>query len=195
MTNARTARPQVIAAMLALTLGFVVLATVSLHDLSADRADPAPIIAIGADELAEALAAAPATSALRGPPEVWIVTQAECGDCRAVAERELAALAGLRVGARLITAPAATPTGALEAGAGPAVNRAAACRIAAACAEPGRAADTALARIAATMTANDLDFHPPVVFWRRGPEWRAAIGDDRRALQQMRRDVALAATS
>jgi hypothetical protein len=45
-------------------------------------------------------------------------------------------------------------------------------------------------RISAVLAANGADMKLPALFWRRGVEWRALVGEDPRAVEHVARDLA-----
>lgn len=186
-------RPGLLGAMAALALAAAAMAGLGLVGLAASlRAEPVTL-AIADEDLGEVLAQAPWAESGGEGQVVWAVASAVCRDCKDFLGHDLAALEaeGLRV--RLImVSPREGRHPSLDAWTAafaetrdPSLLAPLRARRVVPAQPPddpavvegylewGRASHD---RIAAIVARNGGEMRLPALFWRRGPEWRAAIG-------------------
>lgn len=198
--------------MLGLAAGVLGIAALclafGLFDLSQRRAAAPAVVAVEKDSLSEALEDAPYVSSDGGGPVVWLVTAPDCPACRTFEKRVLPGLLDRGIEARVIlVAPREAKIDAGQAQWIAAVARrrewislhkwmtdGAAKRdvvlegpAAEGYLEWGRAS---FERIDGALHENGLDLAAPTLFWRVGPEWRASVKPDERAIKFLRDDLA-----
>jgi hypothetical protein len=180
-----------------------------LYDLGQRRVAAPAVVAVEKSSLSEALADAPFVSSNGQGPVLWLVTAPDCAPCRAFERKVLPGLLDRGVEARVIlVAPREARIDAGEAQWIAAVARrrewvslhkwmtggaAAGTDIplepsaAEGYLEWGRAS---FERIDSALHQNGLALAAPSVFWRVGPEWRASVKPDERAIKFLRDDLA-----
>jgi hypothetical protein len=196
---------------LAAVLGLTALATAclawGLWDLAQRRAAAPSVVAVDKATLADALSDAPWISSGGNGPVVWLVTAPDCAPCRTFERRALPDLLDRGVEARVIlVAPRvgadfgdARQVAALArrrdwvalhtwmAGGGDRTGAALEAAATEGYLEWGRASYD---RITQAVERNGLKMAVPAVFWRAGPEWRASVRPDERAIRFLHEDLA-----
>jgi hypothetical protein len=179
-----------------------------LYDLGQRRAAAPAVVAVEKTNLAEALDDAPYVSSRGDGPVLWLVTAPDCAPCRAFERKVLPGLLDRGVEVRVIlAAPREARIDAGEAQWIAAVARRrewvslhkwmtggaaqADVSLEAPAAEGylewGRAS---FERIDGALHENGLALAAPALFWRVGPEWRASVKPDERAIKFLRDDLA-----
>jgi hypothetical protein len=186
--------------------GAALLMAIGLWDLGQRRANAPAVVAVEKSVLADALEDAPWVSSGKEGPVLWVVTSPDCGRCRAFEKQVLPGLLDKGVEARVIvvaTREKTTPADQAEAVAAVAKRRDWIAlqswmtsgqrngdRLNPAdmdgYLEWGRAS---YERIGRALSRNGLDLATPTIFWKVGPEWRASVKPDGRALAYMRDDL------
>jgi hypothetical protein len=200
-------RPWLMAIMAAAALASAGLAVAGLSGLATSLRSEPITIAVADEELADALQDAPWVEAGGRGPVVWAVSAAACDACAAFHQADLPALEaeGLRVRVIMVS-PRQGRDAALEAWtAAFAQNRdpAMLAPLSAGRAPPRVPPDdpaeieghlewgrSSYDRVAAIVERNGGRMRLPALFWRRGPEWRAAVGRDAHLAAYVLRELA-----
>lgn len=193
-------------AAIGVTGGAALLMAYGLWDLGLRRANAPAVVAVEKSVLADALQDAPWISSGKEGPVLWVVTAPDCSRCRAFEKQVLPGLLDKGVEARVIVvAPRDKPAPEAEAQAVAAVAKRRDWVALQAWMASGRrggdplnAADAdgylewgraSYDRIGNALSRNGLDLTAPTVFWKVGPEWRASVKPDGRAIAYMRDDL------
>jgi hypothetical protein len=200
---ARIARPALLWLVSVIAFGGAALAGAGLVGLHGARlAGPVTLVS-ETERLEDALADGPWTGSDPNGPIVWAFVRPACDNCGDFSAASLAALADEDMELRVVvvagredaSGPAATLAEMRDwsifedwaNGATPEV----ASRDPAAqegYREWGRASWD---RVAAILRLNGVDPRPPLLIWRRGPEWRVLVGTRAATLDALRRDMAV----
>jgi hypothetical protein len=193
-------------AAIGVTGGAALLMAFGLWDLGLRRANAPSVVAVEKSVLADALEDAPWISSGKEGPVLWVVTAPDCSRCRVFEKQVLPALIDKGVEARVIVvSPRDKPAPEADAQAVAAVAKrrdwvalqawmASGKRNG----DPLNAADAdgylewgraSYDRISRALSRNGLDLAAPTVLWRVGPEWRASVKPDGRAIARMRDDL------
>ncbi len=188
--------------------GAALLLAYGLFDLGQRRAAAPAVVAVDKTLLSEALDDAPYVSSNGEGPVLWLVTTPDCPACRVFEKKVLPGLLDRGVDARVIlVAPRAAAVDAGQAqwiaavarrrewlslqtwmsGGTPRIDISLEAPAAEGYLEWGRAS---FERIDAALKPNGLTLAAPALFWRVGPEWRASVRPDERAVNFMRDDLA-----
>lgn len=201
----RVDRPTLLWLAATLAFGAALLAVAGLVNLQAARlAGPVTLVS-HTEEIADALADSPWTGSAESGPVVWAFTRPDCGDCGALAPREVLSLADEEMEIRMVVVAPRTTAAAAESVAALAETRdwAALERWAAGEDAAAQTPDAAVRegyvewgraswdRLAALLRENGVDPRLPVLIWRRGPEWRVLVGSRAASLDHVRRDMAV----
>lgn len=190
------ARPAVLSAVLAGLAVAVTLAGGGFVLLGVSLAERPVVVLTEADRLAAALEKAPWVSEASGGPVVWALATPGCKSCAAFLLHDLPGLEADGYSVRLILV---APEDAAEAEAARAVELARARAGADSDLEPGEAEGyiawgrEAAAEVDAALAANGARLVYPALIWRRGVEWRAALGRDFNARARIAADLKPAA--
>lgn len=205
-------RQSMLFAAVGLTAAAALCMAVGLWDLGARRTTAPKVVAVEKAVLSDALNDAPWISSGGEGPVVWLVTAADCPDCRRFEKQVLPGLLDRGVQARVIlVAPRESQMAPPEAEVVAAVAKTRDWVALQAWMTSGKPNDTAIGqadrdgylewgrasydRLAVTMKRNGMDLAVPALFWRVGPEWRASVKPDGRTLAFLRDDVAAVGSS
>jgi hypothetical protein len=185
--------------------GAALLMAFGLWDLGQRRANAPAVVAVEKSVLADALEDSPWVSSGKEGPILWVVTSPDCGRCRAFEKQVLPGLLDKGVEARVIVVAARDkpmPADQAEAVAAVAKRRDwVALQTWMSSQRNGdrlNSADTdgylewgraSYDRIGRALARNGVDLAAPSMFWKVGPEWRASVKPDGRALAYMRDDL------
>jgi hypothetical protein len=158
-TSAQIRRPGLLGAVAAATALAGACACLSLLNLAAVRRADPVEIRAGGARLEAVLASAPAARIGGAGPVVWAVTAPDCAECGAFAAEDLNALRNDGFDVRVVSLP-------LE----------------------GRGAGLRGA-VADVVERNGAALRLPALFWRRGNEWRGALGRDPMARARLHADL------
>lgn len=202
--------PALLAALVAILAIAAAIFGLRVLDAANGHAEAFQVMAVDAEALAEALADAPQVASPQAAGgALFLLTAPDCAACRRFELREAADLAAAGVNVRVIVAPGEGEISSPGAAVAARLARSPDWTVFLTCmAKPdptcgaefngdapeqegylewGRASRL---RVSEIVSANNAQLKLPALFWKRGPEWRAAFGDDARAAAQARRDLA-----